>query len=161
MKPKMLVVLVLIVAFLLLGAAGYYYTNQEKLDTRTGLVGDAVCGNIPDGDGRKICCAEAHKDDIVIACVGGWSYLEDEQKCIFLCVKESNGEVEPGNNAITAQEKCEVTRGEWKTFEDDCADTCESYTREGPCVPAEIDSCDCPLGSCWDGESCRGIPLED
>ena len=47
--------------------------------------GDSDCDVFPSGEERNECCAELHKNDVTIECVGEWKYVEDEKNCKFVC----------------------------------------------------------------------------
>lgn len=60
-------------------------------------------------------------------------------------------------------ERCTETGGEWKTFPNGCADTCQ-YVRNPAatsCIQATTKSCDCGPDKCWTGEKCQLNEMED
>ena len=75
--------IVVILVLILIGI--YYSINQGDLGRRTDLVGDGVCGNFADEEDQDACCAEGHKDDITIQCVGKWNYVSGLKKCQYVC----------------------------------------------------------------------------
>ena len=88
MKPrKIIIVYVLIIAILLFAGALYYYrTQNDDVGINGGDGGvDANCGLFSSEEERNACCAELHKDDITIACVGTWQYIEKDEVCEYVC----------------------------------------------------------------------------
>jgi hypothetical protein len=65
---------------------GYFISNQDSMGRRPGnLVGDGICGNFPEERDQNSCCFNAHEDDVTVACVGNWEYIEGSQECQFVC----------------------------------------------------------------------------
>jgi len=148
-SKKIIIIYALIIVLLLFAVAMYYYKNQKDVGIRTGLVGDAVCGNIPSSAGQDACCAEAHKGDSHIECVGSWKFIEDESICRFVC---------EGGILDNPQEECERVGGVWKEFNNGCVDSCVKERSSEPvfCTQVLTDGCDCGPDRCWNGESCEG-----
>ncbi len=55
------------------------------------------------------------------------------------------------------EELCKISDGEWRTFNNGCADSCEAARATEPiaCTEAFVDSCDCGPDKCWNGEKCE------
>jgi len=115
-QSKIIMVLVIVIAVIVL-AAVYYLTNQGRMDRRTNLVGDGVCGNFGDEEGQDFCCAEAHKEDAHVKCIGGWGYLEGTKMCEYVC----DG-IEPGcpEDAKVCDDGSVVVRGGEDCEFDEC-----------------------------------------
>jgi len=78
------VVLLIVLAFLILTTV-YYLLNQDRLDRRTPIVGDGVCGSFVDEEGQDFCCSRAHEDDVRVQCVGSWEYVSGQGLCQYVC----------------------------------------------------------------------------
>ena len=79
------VVIFVVVLVFLIGMSAYYIINQNSLGRRSNLVGDSVCGNIPEEDGQDFCCMKAHEDEAHARCVGSWKYLSGMATCQYVC----------------------------------------------------------------------------
>lgn len=82
-KTKTTIYAIILIAILLLIAI--YHIKNTKPVRDNGLVGDQICGNFLNEADQDSCCSEAHKDDFVIACVGGWQYISGYDKCQYVC----------------------------------------------------------------------------
>jgi hypothetical protein len=49
---------------------------------------------------------------------------------------------------------CEKTKGTWRIFNNDCANSCESKFSLPLCSSTSIYSCDCGKNRCWDNDKC-------
>ncbi len=78
------VVFIIVLGFMI-GATIYWFTYQNELGRRGDLVGDGVCGNLPDDESQDACCAEAHRQDSVEACEGRWQYVSGIKFCQYVC----------------------------------------------------------------------------
>jgi len=147
-SKKLVVIYALIVVVILFTGAMYYYKNQSNAGIRTGLVGDAVCGNLLSEESQDACCAEAHKSDVTITCVGNWRYIEEESICRFVCGEEI---------LENPQEECESVDGTWTEFSNGCVDSCDLARNPETilCTQALTDGCECGPDRCWNGESCE------
>jgi len=151
-SKKIIIIYALIVVLLLFTGAIYYYKNQSDVGRRTNLVGDAVCGNLLSEETQDACCAEAHKDDVTILCVGNWQYIEEESICRYVC----------GGRDLWEDPRYQCTRtggagGEWKEFSNGCVDSCDLARNPEiiSCTQALTNGCDCGPDRCWNGESCE------
>jgi len=146
---KIIIIYALIVVLLLFTGAMYYYKNQSDVGIRTGLVGDAVCGNLPVDEERDACCAEAHKSEATIECLGDWIFIEEESICKYVCGGRNSWD-DPST-------KCFRADGEWKEFSNGCVDSCDLARNPETilCTAALTDGCDCGPDRCWNGQSCE------
>jgi len=84
-KNSTLILIFILVLALLVFSTVFYLSNSEDLGRRGSLVGDGVCGNIPQEDGQDFCCEKAHEGDQHILCVGGWEYVSGMATCQYVC----------------------------------------------------------------------------
>lgn len=137
-----------VLIILLIGVLIYFLVFQGELENRSNLVGDRICSSYSDSVDRNNCCAEIHKNDAAVACVGEWTFNQGGGMCEFNCVSDDN------NLQIQA---CESSEGEWRTFNNGCVDSCalERNPELILCTQALTDGCDCGIDKCWNGESCE------
>jgi len=76
-KIWILILVLIVVAGFAVWAVQVYLPSSDDIDK-----GDMGC-DLLDADEASVCCAELHKDDIRIQCVGDWEFVDD--KCKFVC----------------------------------------------------------------------------
>lgn len=63
------------------------------------------------------------------------------------------------DSALTEQEMCEHSQGEWRQFPNSCADSCEVNRNPESilCAQSLTMGCDCGDTKCWDKKRCISI----
>ncbi|PIN89750.1 hypothetical protein COU60_02985 [Candidatus Pacearchaeota archaeon CG10_big_fil_rev_8_21_14_0_10_34_76] len=85
MNHRLLLIYLLVILLILFSLVAYYISKSDENFRESSLIGDAICGNLPNSNAQDTCCAKAHEDDKTIECVGRWQYISGVRKCQYLC----------------------------------------------------------------------------
>ena len=88
-KKSTIIILVLIIIIAILLAV-IIYQNRKKLGqtlppTYGGILFDSQCDQFPTAEQKSACCAELHKNEPTIECIGEWMIKEEDKKCVYEC----------------------------------------------------------------------------
>ena len=120
------------------------------------ITNDKDCARFNTLEEKDSCCAELHRNDAHILCIGDWVFTDDK-----ICVYQCGGRISEEHLELTYEEyakiECDSVGGTWTVFNDGCVDSCEKARNPSGifCTQAFTFGCDCGIDKCWNRETCE------
>ncbi|MFT6332569.1 MAG: hypothetical protein ACJAW3_000911 [Lentimonas sp.] len=80
-------------------------------------------------------------------------------KLLILIFLALSSNVSARDTHLDNKKICEATKGNWRMFNNDCADNCQSKFDSIICTYDQAYQCDCGGNSCWNGNKCISLKI--